>query len=248
MTGRDDAAFDDGAFEDGVSGEAANPEGAESFAEVIGLLREGPLELTDEQPPAGLWDAIAGELGLGGSSVDSADSAEGSDDLRSGGLFDTEPGAGNVVSMVDRRPRWGRPAALVTLAAAVVLLLAVPIGLAMRSDESIDLVATAQLELLDGQTGQSVPATLLSVDGDLVLEVAAPTTVPEGEFLELWLLQIGDDGVEGLESLGRVDGSGRYDVPDDMDLERFSVVDISVELDDGNPDHSGVSVVRGELA
>ncbi len=246
MTGRDDVGAD--AFDDGFNGKAANPEDADSFAEVIDLLREGPLELTDEQPTAGLWDAIAGELGLSGSSVDSVESTESSDDVRSGGLFDVEPGAGNVVSMADRRPRWGRPAALLTLAAAVVLLLAVPVGLALRSGESADLVATAQLELLDGQTGQSVPATLLSVDGDLVLEVDAPTTVPAGEFLELWLLEVGDDGVEGLESLGRVDGSGRYDVPDDMDLERFSVVDISVELDDGNPDHSGISVVRGELA
>lgn len=237
MTGHNDDGAD--AFDGGL-----DETDVEAFAEVIDLLREGPLELSSEPVPPGLWDAIAGELGLSGEANDT-----------NAPLLAAVPNAepvvvesDNVVSMVDRRPRWGRPAALVTLAAAVALLLAVPIGMAVRSDDSADLVASAQLELLEGQTGQEVPATLLSVDGDLVLEVDAPTTVPEGEFLELWLLEVDDEGVAALESLGRVDGSGRYDVPDDLDLDRFRVVDISVELDDGNPDHSGVSVVRGELA
>ncbi len=212
-----------------------------AFGDVIDLLREGPLDLADEQPTPGLWDAIAGDLGIGADAATSPASVGGS--VTNSGRQDAE-----VVTLADRRPRWGRPAALITLAAAVVLLLAVPIGLSLGSDDSGELVATAQLELLAGQSGQSVPATVLSVDGHRVLEVDAPTTVPDGEFLELWLLEVGADGVEALESLGRIDGSGRYDVPDDVDLDRFSVVDISVELDDGNPDHSGNSIVRGELA
>lgn len=224
MTGR--AAFDD----------------EEGFDDVISLLREGPIELTDEQPPASLWAGIAEELGLSDTSIEGPPTAN----------FPTGPpqteAESNVVSLDDRRARWGRPAALVTLAAAVVLLLAVPVGLSLRSDTDTEIVAAAELTLLDGQSGQAVSAEILSVDGDLVLEVDAPTTVQEGEFLELWLLEVSDAGVEGLESLGRVNGSGRYDVPDDVDLDRFSVVDISLELDDGNPDHSGISVVRGELA
>lgn len=211
----------------------------EGFEDVISLLREGPIDLVDERPSESLWAGIAGELGLS-----DGDSTTGN--FPSGQLqADAES---NVVSLDQRRARWGRPAALVTLAAAVVLLLAVPIGLSLRSSSDAEIIAAAQLDLLEGQRGEAVSAEVLSVDGDLVLEVDAPTTVGEGEFLELWLLEVSEAGVESLESLGRVDGSGRYDVPDDVDLDRFSVVDISLEPDDGNPDHSGISVVRGELA
>lgn len=215
----------------------------QGFEDVISLLRDGPLDFSDDEPSPSLWAGIADELGLSDSS------SEGPPMSGNFPMGQPRTDAGtNVVSLDERRGRWGRPAALITLAAAVVLLLAVPVGLSLRSGTDSEIVAAAQLDLLEGQSGEAVSARLLSVDGDLVLDVDAPTTVGEGEFLELWLLEVSDAGVESLESLGRVDGSGRYDVPDDVDLDRFSVVDISLEPDDGNPDHSGVSVVRGELA
>ncbi len=219
----------------GADGELGNGElsDTEEFDDLIGLLREGPIDLTDETPSPSVWAGISSELGLVADSGASA-SIEGS--------------GANVVSLASRRPAWGRPAAIVTLAAAVVLLLAVPVALSLRSGSDVDLIASAELELLEGQSGSAVAAELVSVDGDLAIDVEAPTEVADGEFLELWLLEVNEEGVQSLESLGRVDGSGRYDVPDDVDLDRFSVVDISVELDDGNPDHSGNSVVRGELS
>lgn len=215
----------------------------EGFEDVISLLREGPIGLTSEQPSPSLWTGIASDLGLAETLTEESSAPA---NFTSG--HPRSDAESNVVSLDERRARWGRPAALVTLAAAVVLLLAVPIGLSLGSGSDADLVAAAELDLLEGQIGEAVSAQVLSVDGDLVLDVDAPTSVGEGEFLELWLLEVSDAGVESLESLGRVDGSGRYDVPDDVDLDRFSVVDISIELDDGNPDHSGISVVRGELA
>ena len=246
MTGRhfdDDPGFDDAAFDSADFDSAA-------FDDVISLLREGPIELSDEAPSPALWEGIAAELGLAGS----APVAAAATDAATGEPADTGSAAGGtiddgtVISLASRRPGWGRPAAIVTLAAAVALLLAVPVGLALRSGDDGELVAAAQLDLLEGQDGTPVSAELISVDGDLQIEVDAPTTVGADEFLELWLLEVGDDGVAALESLGRVDGSGRYDVPDDIDLDRFRVVDISVEPDDGDPAHSGVSVVRGEFA
>lgn len=245
---------------DAFEGNADN----EEFDDLIGLLREGPIDLTDEQPGPSVWAGISAELGFAdGGQRQASDAAtitsissqppvenntfsvvESNDDLIDLGAADED----NVISLADRRPMWGRPAAILTLAAAVVLLLAVPVVLALNSSDDTELIAAAELELLAGQAGTPVVADLVSVDGDLVMDVDVPADVGEGEFLELWLLEVGDDGVEALESLGRVDGSGRYDVPDDVDLERFTVVDISVELDDGNDDHSGNSVVRGELA
>lgn len=227
------------------------------FDHLIGLLREGPMDLTDEKPSPSVWVGISSELGLaseGGQgtaaatarSVDPVSSTDRVAELVSANASTDS----NVVSLASRRPAWGRPAAILTLAAAVVLLLAVPVALSLRSSDTGELIAAADLELLDGQTGNDVAAELVSIDGDLVIDVEAPTEVADGEFLELWLLEIDETGAVAVaaESLGRVDGSGRYDVPDDVDLERFSVVDISVELDDGNADHSGNSVVRGELS
>lgn len=226
-------------------------EGIDGFDEVIDLLRDGPIDLTDEQPSPSVWAGIADELGLVGLADVPTNlgrhRGEGDGSSLTGPISVDEPKT-NVVSIADRRPGWGRPASILTLAAAVALLLAVPVGLSLRSDSSSELVASADLELLEGQAGEEVTAELVSIDGALVLEVDSPAEVAEGEFLEVWLLEISDEGVQGLESLGRVDDSGRYDVPGDIDLDRFAVVDISLEIDDGNPDHSGNSVVRGDLA
>lgn len=221
------------------------------FDDLIGLLREGPIDLTDEQPSASVWAGISSELGLaGGKSLSSTTNTtlSAAPSLAHASTFAVEEAPEtNVVSLSSRRPSWGRPAAILTLAAAVVLLLAVPVTLSLRTGEGVELVAAAELELLEGQTGTAVVADLLSVDGDLVMDVDVPTDVGDDEFLELWLLEVTGDGEVIPASLGRIDGSGRYDVPDDVDLERFTLVDISVEIDDGDASHSGNSVVRGEL-
>ena len=49
-------------------------------------------------------------------------------------------------------------------------------------------------------------------------------------------------------SLGLLEGaSGRFVVPDGIDLDEFTLVDVSAEPVDGDPAHSGDSIVRGEL-
>ncbi|WP_163276172.1 anti-sigma factor, partial [Cellulomonas iranensis] len=64
-------------------------------------------------------------------------------------------------------------------------------------------------------------------------------------YLEVWLLK---PDVSGLVSLGTLDGtSGTFALPADLDLTQFPVVDVSDEPMDGDPAHSGVSVVRGAL-
>ena len=54
--------------------------------------------------------------------------------------------------------------------------------------------------------------------------------------------------VSGLVSVGTLAGtSGRFDLPEGLDLDQFSVVDVSEEQFDGDPAHSGDSIVRGPL-
>ena len=67
----------------------------------------------------------------------------------------------------------------------------------------------------------------------------------EDGFREVWLLR---PDVSGLVSLRTLTGSsGRFDLPAGLDLDEFSVVDVSLEQFDGDPAHSGDSIVRGAL-
>jgi hypothetical protein len=76
----------------------------------------------------------------------------------------------------------------------------------------------------------------------LVVSLDAATA---SDLREVWLIA---PETNGLISLGQlVGGSGRYTVPPDVDLRLYSLVDISDEPTDGNPAHSGNSIVRGEL-
>ena len=67
---------------------------------------------------------------------------------------------------------------------------------------------------------------------------------PDDGYLELWLI---DPTVTRLVSLGPLRTDGIYDIPAGVDPAAFPIVDVSVEPVDGDPTHSGDSVLRGEL-
>ena len=78
----------------------------------------------------------------------------------------------------------------------------------------------------------------------IVVDLDAP--VPSGDVREVWLIR---SDASGLVSLGLLDGStGRFVVPDGIDVDEFNLVDVSAEPVDGDPAHSGDSIVRGELS
>ena len=62
---------------------------------------------------------------------------------------------------------------------------------------------------------------------------------------EVWLIKA---DASGLVSIGLLDGAtGRFSIPDGLDLAQYPLVDVSAEPDNGDPAHSGDSIVRGEL-
>jgi anti-sigma-K factor RskA len=63
-------------------------------------------------------------------------------------------------------------------------------------------------------------------------------------FLEVWVIS---PDVTQLVSLGPLRNDGVYDLPSGLDPAAFPIVDVSVEPIDGDPTHSGASVLRGEL-
>lgn len=210
------------------------------FGSIIDLLSEGPSDVAVEEPPASVWAGIESVLADERSAADRADRVPPSH--RSQPVIDvTEPET--VVSLDDARARrsWGKRTAVLVAVAAAALLVALPVGLSMRSS-GVELAA--DLDALDGFDGSGRAEFN---DGTLTLDVEG-LSAPDGSFYELWLLDLGDDGVEDLRSIGRIADDGSYVIDDDIDLDEFSVVDISIELDDGDDSHSGNSVLRGPLS
>jgi anti-sigma-K factor RskA len=152
------------------------------------------------------------------------------------------PAHGGVPEQPGSSVRW-LPLAV---AAAIALVVGVGIG------------AT----LTDG-TDQSAPATLATIELDPLAEDVTPRTavLRQGEagrtielqlaglprtdgFHEVWLL---DPETGALVSLGPVRADAVYAVPDTVDLADLSVLDVSAEPQDGDPTHSGDSLLRGEV-
>ena len=106
----------------------------------------------------------------------------------------------------------------------------------------------AELEPLPGEpTGEARPvrADLVDEDGVLQLDLSTSDLPAADGYYEVWLI---DTNVDGMVSLGPARPDGRYAVPADVDPGQFPIVDVSIEPPDGNPTHSGVSVLRGSLA
>ena len=63
----------------------------------------------------------------------------------------------------------------------------------------------------------------------------------------MWLINVDGSRMVALGVLASGD-EGEFEVPTGLIEEGYRIVDISVEPDDGDPTHSGVSLARGELA
>lgn len=94
-------------------------------------------------------------------------------------------------------------------------------------------------------TAMAVASVFKSADGDSIdVRVSGLPKVDRGTYYELWAL-----GTKGrMVSLGTIavdeSGRGEASLPLPVSLNRFPVLDISVEPTDGNPAHSGESLLR----
>jgi anti-sigma-K factor RskA len=190
-------------------------------------------------PPPSVWEAVVAELGLDGRAEPAAGDA-------------AYEGAGATsVTPLPVPSQGGRRSTLLALAAGVVGLL---IGVAATAvvtaeDDDLPVVASTQLTVLADDSSGGDAEVLRAGDGR-VLQVDVPTLSPDSDgFYEVWLL---DKDAKRLVSIGLLDlsqgTSARFPIPDDVDLATYPIVDVSVEPADGNPAHSGDSVVRGTLA
>ena len=133
-------------------------------------------------------------------------------------------------------------------AAAVVLIGAFAAMTLLRSPGTAETVlAVAELDLLGPSGGAS--AELVEVNGKFEVHVhtegLSDPAVDAGDgYFEVWLL---DADATSLLSLGPALESGEYALSPGFDPATLPVVDVSVEHFDGDPTHSGLSVLRGAL-
>ena len=227
-----------------------------------------------ESPPAGVWASIAAELGLAGSS-DAAPVAVEPDTATAGAELAGSPatpkgasevGAADSGAAQTRAPETAeafrtRPAAVPahakasrrgirtvwTLAASLVLVAGVALGTwAVATRLAPTSIAEASLDAFPSHA-QAVGMADVEErrDGSRTLIVTLESDTVPDTYREVWLIR---NDAAALISLGVLDGDrGSFPIPAGVDLAEYSLVDISVEPIDGDPAHSGDSIVRGEL-
>ena len=226
---------------------------SEGDAHVETLLREVTAQDRSRTvPPDDVWQRIAAEVALDGATTSPRPNVHDEGDRS------TADGA-DVVVLADRR--WSRRAAgLVAVAAAAVLVAGGALVLTRGGGESTTVVASGRLgydadSFDELGAGATASVSLVDDDGTLHLDIddsVLPAPTGEEADLELWLIEADAEGNPvDLVSLGLVDpdapDDGDFVVPPSYDPAVYSVVDISVEPRDGDPGHSGRSILRGSL-
>lgn len=135
--------------------------------------------------------------------------------------------------------------AAIGVAAAVAVA---ALGFAVnRRDDTVTL-ARAELSsvgLPGAPSGRTAEASVVDRTDRRVLRLDLASTRPaSGEYLELWLIT---PDISGMVSLGAARPDGTYDLPPGLEVGDYPVVDVSSEPYDGDPAHSGVSLLRGRL-
>lgn len=172
-----------------------------------------------ETPPDRVWQRISDELGL-------------------------DPAASQVD--LGKRRRVPR-ASWLLLAASIVLIVGLGFGAwGLAQSGEPEPVAVAELAAFPehpNAVGQAEVAE--AADGSRELQVTLEADQVDDAYREVWLIR---NDVGALVSLGVLEGeAGTFVIPAGLDLSEYSLVDVSVEPFDGDPNHSGDSIVRGEL-
>ncbi|MFE6254730.1 anti-sigma factor domain-containing protein [Agromyces sp. NPDC057865] len=204
-----------------------------------------------EVPPPSVWSGIHAELDLDPALAGDPIPERNRPDLQAqvrplAPKVQNEP-SGAGTSRHRNRAWWP-----IAVAAAVTGVL-VGVGLTFAfarlgagdTDSASQVLATAQLDAFPGWSASGTATVEADSDGNRSVVVDLDATIPPGDVREVWLIRA---DASGLVSLGLLDGdSGRFSIPQNIDLDEYTLVDVSAEPVDGQPAHSGDSIVRGEL-
>ena len=209
-----------------------------------------------EAPPHSVWNRIADELSLSSSVVQPGSQPASppasqpvpqptsGDDAASSSRTEVPAAAPAPPTPAARRRRWWAWA----LAAAFVIVAGGGVGTwAVLQQFSATEVAQASLAPFPAHVGAEGSAVVEeSRDGSLAVHVRLSADDAPDTYREVWLITA---DANALVSLGVLDGDeATFPVPRGVDLRDYVLVDVSQEPVDGDPAHSGDSIVRGELS
>jgi hypothetical protein len=216
----------------------------DSLREVVRLGRSLQGDDVLVAPPALVWNRIAAGTGVDPATLAAQSAAATRDEP----LPPTRAPSGSpppegppATARSGGRVWWALAASVAGIATGAAAVLG---WQALETDEPPPVVATATLAPLADPDATGT-ASIVGAGGERELTVDLDSASEYDGFLEVWLLS---PDASGLVSLGVLRGdTATFPVPDGLDVGEFPVVDISIEPFDGDPSHSGDSVVRGTL-
>ncbi|MGL4339076.1 MAG: anti-sigma factor [Rhodoglobus sp.] len=204
-------------------------------------------ELID--PPERVWSRISAEVELSEKFVLTTGRTTPME--RSWGAAASIPPRASLIARHRHSSSLRRPprrVAAFAIAASLLILAGggVATWFSVRSPETT-VLASATLDAFPGWDGASGKAVIEEkADGARVVQVSLDAPRDKNAYREVWLIT---SDSKRLVSLGVVRGSsGSFTVPDGIDFSRYDLVDISAEPYDGDPAHSGTSILRGQLS
>jgi hypothetical protein len=217
------------------------PDEQEAFDELAARARHlEPADTELQAPPPDVWEAIEAALA----------EPDPADERVPLAAVDSPPGAPPATSFAaasaDRRDASGRARWVVSAVGIAALVILLALGAWLLSGSGSDtIIGRTELEALDDPGAVVGDARVVDVDGELRLQINTEALDPGDDgYLEVWVI---DPDITELVSLGPVRPDGTYDLPAGLDPERFPIVDISREPLNGDPTHSGDSLVQGQL-
>jgi hypothetical protein len=236
-----------------------------SLMRVATLARSGsPLERPLDAPGPAVWGSISRTLGLAADvmpapfattvAFETAASPEAAS-TETRDSFGPEPvlpiasrSSGRAHRRHHRRNRLLVPVLAGALAVVVsvgAILVAATVLAPKWGAPKPRVLAEARLDALPDWTGASGEAVVEQTRSgrQVVVTVSEPRSAPG--YREVWLIS---SDLSKLISVGVLVGTeGTFTIPADVKLADYPIVDVSSEQPDGNPAHSGDSIVRGTL-
>jgi hypothetical protein len=189
-----------------------------------------------QAPPERVWENILTQ-------VRSAASQEEAEAAASTPSADAAP-----APVRERQRRRSRGSAIMFALAAslAVVLTVVGVWSFVRPAAVVEL-ASASLDAFPDHPGAEGSALVVErPDGTREVRVTLDADATDDGFREVWLITA---DASALVSLGLLEGAeGSFVIPEGIDITEYVLVDVSQEPIDGDPNHSGDSIVRGELS
>jgi hypothetical protein len=243
----------------------------DSLRRVVGAVRVQVAEVAAVSPPQRVWDEIAAATGVSVTprTVQAPEPAPLS--AQNPGHGPVQPAVAQPVAQspipappqspaawdapplrrARRRGAGGSRRSLLLVAASALVLGAVggAVGSSLLRPEPVattaQVVTRVSLAALPVDPQAQGAAQVVSTHDGRQLAVDVSRLGGTNGFYEVWLI---DRGVKKMIPLGILHGArGEFSIPQGVDLSQYPIVDVSAEPLDGNPQHSGKSLLRGTI-